>query len=56
MIARVVPSEVERIAHSFGSETIGHASRCFRGDGALIIEDIVDTAIIAEAQIGRAHV
>src|SRR5215467_4650300 len=50
MICRIVPLETERVAHSLGSETIEHASRCFRGDGALIIEDIVDTAVIAEAR------
>ena len=50
MICRIVPLETERVAHSLGNETIEHASRCFRGDGALIIEDIVDTAVIAEAR------
>ena len=50
MICRIVPLETERVAHSLGSDTIEHASRCFRGDGALIIEDIVDTAVIAEAR------
>jgi ectoine hydroxylase-related dioxygenase (phytanoyl-CoA dioxygenase family) len=50
MISRIVPSEAERMAGSLGSETIERASRCFRGDGALIVEDIVDTATIAEAR------
>jgi len=50
MISRIVPSEVERVAGSLGNETIEHASRCFRGDGALIVENIVDTAIITEAR------
>ena len=50
MILRIVPSEAERAAGSLGSETIEQASRSFRIDGALIIEDIVDTAIIAEAR------
>ena len=49
-ISRIVPSEAERTAGALGSETIERASRCFRADGALIIEDIVDTAIIAEAR------
>ena len=50
MIARVVPSETERAAGSFGSETIQQASRSFRVDGAVIIEDVIDTAIIFEAR------
>jgi ectoine hydroxylase-related dioxygenase (phytanoyl-CoA dioxygenase family) len=41
---------VERTAGTLGSATIERASRCFRGDGALIVEDIVDTAIITEAR------
>src|SRR6476660_3619128 len=49
-ISKIVPSEAERRAGTLGSETIEHASRCFRADGALLIEDIVDTAIIAEAR------
>jgi ectoine hydroxylase-related dioxygenase (phytanoyl-CoA dioxygenase family) len=50
MISRIVPSEAERTAGAPGSETIERASRCFRADGALVIEDIVDTAIIAQAR------
>ena len=50
MILRIVPSETERAAGALGSETIEQASRSFRIDGALIIEDIVDAAIIAEAR------
>jgi ectoine hydroxylase-related dioxygenase (phytanoyl-CoA dioxygenase family) len=49
-MTRIIPSEVEHKAGSLGNETIERASRCFRNDGALIIEDIVDTAIIAEAR------
>jgi ectoine hydroxylase-related dioxygenase (phytanoyl-CoA dioxygenase family) len=50
MISRIVPSEVERTACSLGSETIEKASRSFRIEGALIIEDIVDRDIVAEAR------
>ena len=50
MITRIVPSGAERTAGALGSETIERASRCFRADGALIIEEVVDTAIIAEAR------
>jgi hypothetical protein len=49
MIARIVTSQSERTAGTLGTETVEHASRRFRIDGALIIEDIVDTALIAEA-------
>ena len=49
-ISKIAASEAERTAGALGNETIERASRCFRTDGALIIEDIVDTAIIAEAR------
>ena len=49
-ISRIVLSETERSAGALESETIERASRCFRADGALMVEDIIDTAIIAEAQ------
>jgi ectoine hydroxylase-related dioxygenase (phytanoyl-CoA dioxygenase family) len=50
MISRIIPSAAERMEGSLQSDTIERASRCFRGDGALIIEDIVDTATVAEAR------
>jgi ectoine hydroxylase-related dioxygenase (phytanoyl-CoA dioxygenase family) len=50
MISRIAPSQAERTAGALGSETIERASRSFRGDGALIIEDIIDAAIITEAR------
>jgi ectoine hydroxylase-related dioxygenase (phytanoyl-CoA dioxygenase family) len=50
MISRIIPSQAELMAGALGSETIERASRCFRGDGALIIEDIIDAAIITEAR------
>src|SRR6478672_5819137 len=53
-ISRIAPLEAERRAGAFGNETIERASRCFRADGALIIENIVNTAIIAEAR-GAFH-
>src|SRR5262245_56356730 len=49
-ISRIVPSQAELAAGALGTETIERASRCFRTDGALIVEDIVDTAIIVEAR------
>lgn len=48
-ISRIVPSEEERRAGALASDTVQQASRCFRTDGALLMEDIVDTAIIAQA-------
>jgi ectoine hydroxylase-related dioxygenase (phytanoyl-CoA dioxygenase family) len=50
MVSRIVPSPAERAAGKLGCETVERASRSFRLKGALIIEDIVDTAIIVEAR------
>jgi ectoine hydroxylase-related dioxygenase (phytanoyl-CoA dioxygenase family) len=50
MILRIIPSEAERAAGSLGGETVEQALRSFRIDGALIIEDIVDTALVAKAR------
>jgi Phytanoyl-CoA dioxygenase (PhyH) len=57
MILRIVPSEVERAASELSRETIERASRSFRLDGALIIEDIVNAALISEARrvFGEAY-
>jgi hypothetical protein len=57
MILRIVPSQAERAASELSRETIETASRSFRLDGALIIEDIVDAAIISEARrvIGETY-
>ena len=50
MILRIAPSEAERAADSLAGETIEQASRSFRLRGALIVENIVDAEIIAEAR------
>jgi ectoine hydroxylase-related dioxygenase (phytanoyl-CoA dioxygenase family) len=50
MISRIVLSDAERAAGALQSETIEHASRCFRKEGAIIVEDIVDTALIVRAR------
>jgi ectoine hydroxylase-related dioxygenase (phytanoyl-CoA dioxygenase family) len=50
MISRITPSEAELAADSLGNETVEQALRSFRIDGALIIENIVDSAIIAQAR------
>jgi Phytanoyl-CoA dioxygenase (PhyH) len=57
MILRIVPSEAERAASELSRETIERASRSFRLDGALIIEDIVDAAVISELRrvFGEAY-
>jgi len=50
MILRIVPSETERRVGGFENETIQRAIRRFRVEGALIIEDILDTSIVLEAR------
>jgi hypothetical protein len=57
MILRIVPSEAERVVSELSRETIERASRSFRLDGALIIEDIVDAALISETRraFGEAY-
>jgi ectoine hydroxylase-related dioxygenase (phytanoyl-CoA dioxygenase family) len=54
MISRINPSEEDRKLGAFSGETIERASRQFRADGALIVEDIADTALIAEAKLAFA--
>jgi hypothetical protein len=49
-IARIVPSQSERMGDSLARETVESASRRFRIDGALILEDIIDATIITEAR------
>jgi len=50
VIWRIIPSETECVAGSLGSETVEQALRSLRLNGALIIENIVDAAIIAGAR------
>jgi len=49
-VARIVPLQSERAAGTLGPETVNCASRRFRKDGALIVEDIVDTSLVADAR------
>ena len=49
-IARIVPLRSERAAGTLGPETVECASRRFRKDGALIVEDIVDTSLVVKAR------
>jgi len=50
VIARIVPNRSERAAGTLSLETVESASRCFRKDGALIVEDIVDAALVEKAR------
>jgi ectoine hydroxylase-related dioxygenase (phytanoyl-CoA dioxygenase family) len=50
MISRIIPSETERAAGALVPEVVEHASGCFRKDGALVVEDIVDPAVIVRAR------
>lgn len=50
MITRITPSEAERGASAFSSATLNRASHCLRAEGALILEDIVNPALIFEAR------
>jgi hypothetical protein len=50
IIARIVPSKSERMVGTLEPETIRYASQRFRIDGAVLIEDIVDIAVIAQAR------
>src|SRR5262245_18607897 len=50
MIMRIAPSEAERSARAFSSATLDKASICMRTEGVLILEDIVDPALIFEAR------
>lgn len=49
-IARIAPLRSERATGTLGPETVECALRRFRKDGALIIEDIVDTPLVAKAR------
>ena len=50
MVMRIAPSEAEWSAGAFSNPTLDKASHCIRTDGALVVEDIVDPALILEAR------
>jgi ectoine hydroxylase-related dioxygenase (phytanoyl-CoA dioxygenase family) len=50
VLTRITPSETESNSGVFSSETLEKASRCLRVEGALILEDIVNPALIQEAR------
>ena len=55
MLTRITRSEGEWNAGAYGGETLEKASRCLRADGTVILEDIVDPALIREAREAFLH-
>lgn len=57
MISRIRASESERSAKAFTSETMAKLAQRFDADGALILENVVDTPLIARARraFGEAY-
>ena len=49
-LTRIAPSPKERAAAAFDDETIARAAQAFRTDGVLIVDDIVDVALVAQAR------
>src|SRR5262245_50116831 len=50
MVMRIKPSPTERNACAFSSATLDKASLCMRAEGALVLEDILDSASILGAK------
>jgi ectoine hydroxylase-related dioxygenase (phytanoyl-CoA dioxygenase family) len=50
VLMRITRSEAEWNAGAFSTETLETAARCMRANGTLILEDIVDPALIREAR------
>jgi ectoine hydroxylase-related dioxygenase (phytanoyl-CoA dioxygenase family) len=50
VLTRITRSEAEWNAGAFSSETLEKAARCMWADGTLVLEDIVDPALIREAR------
>jgi len=50
MVTRITPSEAEWNAHAFNGATLDKASHCMQADGALVLEDIVNPALIRETR------
>jgi hypothetical protein len=50
LVAKITPSATERGAGEFTNATLEKASQCMRTDGTLILEDIVEPALIREAR------
>jgi ectoine hydroxylase-related dioxygenase (phytanoyl-CoA dioxygenase family) len=50
VLMRITRSDAEEKSGAFSSETLEKTSRCLRAEGALILEDIVNPALIQEAR------
>src|SRR5262245_53829002 len=50
MVMRITPSEAERNAGVFSKATLDKAAHCVRTEGCLILEDIVNAALVIEAR------
>jgi hypothetical protein len=50
MVMRITPSEAERNAGVFSKATLDKAAHCVRTEGCLILEDIVNPALVIEAR------
>jgi ectoine hydroxylase-related dioxygenase (phytanoyl-CoA dioxygenase family) len=50
MLLRITPSGAERIALAFNTQTLEEAASAMRSDGALVIESIIDKALVVEAR------
>jgi ectoine hydroxylase-related dioxygenase (phytanoyl-CoA dioxygenase family) len=50
MISRITPSEPEHAAGTLDGDTLEQASRAFRKQGALILEDVADLTLIGQAR------
>ena len=49
MISTIAPTEPERSIGAFNDKLIERASRDLRADGVLMVEDIIDVTLIAQA-------
>jgi ectoine hydroxylase-related dioxygenase (phytanoyl-CoA dioxygenase family) len=50
MLTRLKPSKAERSTHAFSRATLQKASLCFRTEGVLILEDVIDLSLVTEAR------
>jgi ectoine hydroxylase-related dioxygenase (phytanoyl-CoA dioxygenase family) len=57
MISKIRPSEEERSIGAFSSGTMARVAQRFRADGVLVLENVVDAALIARARraFGEAY-
>lgn len=55
MVSRITPSSAERAQGTLTDETVDAASQRFSLDGALVLENIVDPALVAAARSAFAQ-